>query len=210
MDRMRTILALSALGLLGGCAVPVGNLAALQGEGLQLGTRLTAAGPYPSTPEKDPAVPAAGTLFAAYVQPWWYGKAELGLFPVVGLGTGGSLAAGVHWKDRAALGGHLVVNDGAGYGLDLSVRPLKGQPWVAGFSWTPEQTYPQDSTWVELPRPKVELHREMEWSLGWSPAPRANVDGALSIEGTLRHGGNGWVAGLRLTAATRLFSPAVP
>lgn len=193
-------------GVLCGCAVPVGNLAALQGEGLQLGTRLTAAGPLPSQPEVDPAVPAAGALYAAWVRPWWYVKAEAGLFPVAALGTGGSLAAGLHWKDRVAVGSHLVINEGSGYGLDLAVRPLEGRPWVVGVSWTPQQIYPVDSAWIEVPRPAVGTRRDLEWTVGWSPAPSQRPDGILSIEASLRQGGAGWVAGLRLTAAARLFS----
>ncbi|MEN9352957.1 MAG: hypothetical protein RL318_282 [Fibrobacterota bacterium] len=207
---MRKVLASLLLALLWGCAVPVGNLAALQGEGLQLGTRLTASGPFPNDPDVDPAVPAAGTLYAAWVQPWWYAKGEAGLFPVAGLGTGGSLACGLHWQDRVALGGHVILNEGAGYGLDVALRPLQASPWVAGFSWTPQQLYPQDSVWTELPRPRVGIKRDMEWSLGWAPAPSEQTDGALSVEMTLRHGGAGWIAGVRLAAATRLFVPKGP
>jgi len=197
---------LPLVGVLSGCAVPVGNLAALQGEGLQLGTRITAAGPLPSEPEIDPAVPAAGTLYAAWVKPWWYLKGEAGLFPVAVLGTGGSLAAGLHWEDRVAMGAHLVINEGSGYGLDLSMRPVAGWPWVAGVSWTPQQIYPQDSVWTEVPRPAVGTKRDLEWTVGWSPSPSQHPDGILSVEATLRQGSAGWVAGLRLTAAARLFS----
>ena len=200
------LIALALLGL-GGCAVPVGNLAALQGEGAQIGARFTAAGPLPSTSEVDPAVPAAGTVYATWVQPWWYLKGEAGIFPVASIGTGGSLAAGLHWQDRIALGSHLVINEGSDWGLDLAVRPFQAQPWVGGVSWTPQQFYPQDTSWENVPRPRVGHGKDLEWSLGWSPAPANHQDGILSVETTLRHGSSGWIAGVRLTAAARLLVP---
>ena len=204
---MRKVLVSLAFVPLCGCAVPVGNLAALQGEGLQLGTRFDAAGPLPREAYADPAVPAAGTLYAALVQPWWYAKAEAGLIPVASLGTGGSVSAGLHWKDRIAVGPHLVINQGIGSGCDLAVRPVEGQPWVAGLSWTPQQLFPTDTNWSQLPRAKVGAAHDLEWSVGWSPAPSDHPDGALSIEAVLRHGTDGWIAGVRVSAAVRLFAP---
>lgn len=198
--------ALAAL-CLGGCAVPVGNLVALQGEGVQVGARFTASGPLPSSAAVDPALPAAGSVYAALVRPWWYLKTEAGLFPVASLGTGGSVAAGLHWEDRVALGTHMVVNEGSDWGLDLALRPFEEQPWIAGVSWTPQQIYPQDNAWDKVPRPRVGHGKDLEWTLGLAPSPSGHPDGVLAVETTLRHGSTGWIAGVRLTAAARLLVP---
>ena len=193
--------------LISGCAVPVGNLVALQGEGVHAGSRLTfGASPSLLSPSEPP--PAFASLEAAWVMPVTYLRAETAVLPPGMLFSGGVLGAGLHWKDRVAVGGHIVLAHGANYGADLSIRPVDASPWILGSSFTPAQDGQEIN--VEGSIPKISGAHDLEISLGWSPPPDTS-GGSVAIEIGLRQDTRhqdlaGWI---RFSGSARLFDPLV-
>jgi len=195
-------MAVGAAALLWGCASPVGNLVALQGEGASAGARLVVGAPVPPDAR---AAPVFTSVDAAWVGPQTYVRGEASLLPPLPLFAGGSLGAGLHWRDRAALGGHVVMADGAGYGLDLSLRPWEKRAWVLGASWTPSQKR-ADSLYA---RPKIGLTRDWQMSLGWAPVADSQ-GGLISVELGAQKAASpgGWSGWLRLSGALQFFTPS--
>ncbi len=190
---------LAATGLLAGCAAPVGNLIALEGEGVHAGARLTAG--FPVKPEVRSA-PAFAAPEIAWVGRYAYVRGEAPLLPPVPWFAGGSLGCGLHWRDRAALGGHVIMASGAGTGFDLAVRPLGHHPWVTTASWTPAIRRSGD----DYSLPVTGQGHDWQFSLGWTPVPDSEA-GVIAVElGTQRTGSTGdWSAFVRVSGSTRIF-----
>lgn len=195
--------------LLSGCAVPVGNLVALQGEGIHAGSRLTLGAASPSLLSPSEPPPAFASLEAAWVMPAAYLRAETGILPPGVLFSGGVIGAGLHWKDRIALGGHLALARGSNYGADLTLRPLSASPWIIGSSFTPALEGQEIQADGSIP--KITGAHDLELSLGWSPPPDTS-GGCVAIEIGLRQDTRhqelaGWI---RFSGSARLFDPLAP
>jgi hypothetical protein len=202
MRGFRRIAVVGGTFLLGGCASPVGNLIALQGEGASAGARLVAGVPVPQDAR---AVPAFASVDLAWVGPLAYVRGEAALLPPTPLFAGGSLGGGMHWQDRLALGGHVVMGEGAGWGADLSLRPWDKRPWVLAVSWTPSQRR-VDS--LADGRPRIGLAHDWQASLGWAPVADS-LGGLMSVElgAQKAQAPGGWSGWLRISGALRFFAP---